>query len=145
MHPQQPAISLGEHPEVATGLRGLHDPEGEAVARHHQILRIITCDLKEYAGVGATLVGLSRRVEKAWTEAYAGGDAPRVSHRAPNRLQLAVMPLVALDEGQEREVVAPLEALEMCSQVPVQRLVGACCLLERDVVSLVGEERQRAV
>ena len=83
-------------------------------------------------------------MEEARTEPEAGGHVAG-SRTARLMLVAAVMCLVALEIGEQREVVARLAAAPVGAQVSTQRLVRADRLLERDVVPLVGEQRERAV
>jgi hypothetical protein len=73
MHTQDTPAALGEHLQIAAGLRRLNDAEAVFVARHIEIARVVARDLQEHAGVRAAFVELTRRMEKARTESEAGG------------------------------------------------------------------------
>src|SRR6185295_18703424 len=80
MHAQRATAPIEEHLEVAPGLRRLDDAKGVARARHGEVADIVAGDLQEDAAVGAALVGLPGRVQKARTETQARGDLPMVAH-----------------------------------------------------------------
>src|ERR1700681_2294452 len=59
MHAQRAPAALGQHVEIAAGLRRLDHAERGLLAGHREIFRIIGGDLQEHAAVGAALVGLA--------------------------------------------------------------------------------------
>ena len=67
VHAEGAPAPLGEHLEVAAGLRRFDHPEGEALTRHRQIGGVFTRDLEEHAGIGSALIGLARRMQEART------------------------------------------------------------------------------
>ena len=107
---QGATAALGEHREVAAGLRRLDDAEGVALPRHGQIAGVVGRDLQEHALVRAALVGLAGRVQEARPEADAGGDVGAIPDAVADPLQHAGVARVHLDVGEERDVVAGASA-----------------------------------
>ena len=60
-------------------------------------------------------------MQEARPEAEAGRDALAVADHAPDRLQRVMILLVALDVGEQREVVAGRKSPQMRAQVAGQR------------------------
>ena len=71
-----------------------------------EILGVVGGDLQEHAAVGPALVGLAGRMQEARPEFGAGRDMLLVAHRQPHLLQRVDMIAVALDIGQQRNIVA---------------------------------------
>src|SRR4029077_20095178 len=113
MHAQGAAAALGQNLEITTGLCGLHRAERVFLPGHREVVGVIACELQEYSGVGAALIGLPGRVQKARTKAQARSDVLFVAHGVPDRLQQLLVRVVHLDIAQQREVVAGLQAAEM--------------------------------
>src|SRR5271170_1390159 len=72
VRPQSAPAALGKDPEIAARLRLLDDAKGIGLARHRQILGIVTGDLQEDAAVRSALICLSRRMLEARAEADTG-------------------------------------------------------------------------
>src|SRR6059036_937002 len=93
MHAQRPAPALLEDAEVA-GLRHLHHTEGISPSRHREIIRVVTDDMDEHAGIRSALVRLPGRVQVTRAEADTRRDSKRVSRGEPGRLQQDLVRLV---------------------------------------------------
>ena len=87
-------------------LRRLHHAEAVGMAGHVDIGGIVAGDLQEHAGIRAALVGLPGRMLEARPEAEAGGGAGLVADARAHRGQRLRVRFVALDIGQQRDIVA---------------------------------------
>ena len=113
MHPQRAPAAFGQHVEIAARLRRLDDTERRLLAGHRQILRVIGGDLQEHAAVGPALVGLSGRMQEARSELGAGRDATPFAHFQPHVLKQVDVIRLALDIGEQRDVIVGIDAGEM--------------------------------
>ena len=139
MNAQRAAAAVGQHVEIATGLRCLDDPETGLLAGHREIPLVFGGDLQEDAAVGPALVGLPCRMQEAWTEFGAGGEMALVAHREPHRLQRVDMRGVSFDIAEQRDIVPRAGAAEMRLQPRAEVAVGAG-LAQRGGIGVVGEE-----
>src|SRR5580765_1609560 len=69
---QRAAFALGQYLEIAARLRRLHHAEGILLARHRQIVGVVTGNLKEHSAIRATLISLPGGMQKTGAEADAG-------------------------------------------------------------------------
>ena len=140
--PQRATATLHQHLEVAAGLRGLDHAEAVGMAGHVDIGRIVAGDLQEHAGIRPAFVGLPGRMLEARSEAEAGRGTRLVANARAHRGQRLRVRLVALDVGQQRDVIARLcagvHAAEMALQITGQRVVPA----ELGGVARIGIESQ---
>src|SRR5262245_41376733 len=70
--PQRPSAALRQNREVAAGLGGLDDAEGEVPSGDGEVGDVVGGDLEEDAAVRPALVRLAGRVQEARAEADAG-------------------------------------------------------------------------
>src|SRR6202035_6201155 len=110
---QRPAIAIGEHGEVAARLGGLDDAKGEFLTGDGNIGGVIAGKLEKDAGIRAALIGLASGMEKAGTEAEAGGGFFGVADLVADGLQGFFVSVVHLDVAEEGEIVAGADASEM--------------------------------
>ncbi len=105
---------------------------------HVDIGRIVAGDLQKHAGIRPAFVGLPGRMLEARPEAKTGGGTGLIANVRAHRGQRLSVLLVALDIGQQRDIVAGVHAAEMALQISGQRIV----LAKLGGVARVGEERQ---
>ena len=74
VHAQRTAIPFGKHFEISARLRSLDDAERGFISRDREILRVMSGNLQEDAGIRPAFVGLSGRMQEARPEAQAGRD-----------------------------------------------------------------------
>ena len=103
----------------------LDDAETRLLAGHLEIPVLVGRDLQEHAVVWPALVGLSGRMQEARAELGAGSEMLLVTHRMPHLLQRVDMRTVALDIGQQRDIVAAAGAREMRRDPGVEIAIGA--------------------
>src|SRR5581483_9655026 len=65
MHTEHPAMPVSQDLEVASRLGCLHHSKSVLLLGDGQIVRLLTGDLQEYAGVRAALVGLPSTVQES--------------------------------------------------------------------------------
>ena len=99
MDSQGPAITFGQHCEVASGLRRFHYPECVFLLWHRQVVLVVAGDLQEDSAVGAAFVGLSGGVQEARAEAQAGGNVLFVADTHAQRLQKRFVVGIHFDVG----------------------------------------------
>src|ERR1700758_2074500 len=128
MHAQCPATTFCEHLEISTSLRRFDNSERIFLARHRQVLGIVTGDLQKDPRIRPAFVSLPRGVQEARTEAEAGRDMFLVAERVPNRLQCFLVRLVHLEVAEDSEVITCLDAAEVRLQVSGKRLVEPAAL-----------------
>ena len=131
---------IDQHLEIAARLRGLDDAEGVLAARHQDVGRIVGSNLQEHPAVGSAFVGLAGGVQKARSEFEATGRATGIADRPANRLQQPLVRRVHLDVGEQGEVVAGLETVQVRFEVRDERPLTACALGQDLRVGVVGEE-----
>lgn len=117
MHSQCPSTALLQDLEVAARLRGLDRAETVPGPGDRQVEGISAGDLQEDAGVRSAFVGLAGRVQEARTKAYAGCHTLRVADCVTQQLQRAVMGVVRLDIGQDGEIIARSEPVQVRSEI----------------------------
>jgi hypothetical protein len=125
MHAKRAAAALGQHIEVATRLRRLHDTKCRSVSRNRQIVRILARDLQKHASVWSALVGLAGRMEKARAKADAGCHMTPVADGKAHLLQHVRVRPVARHVGEEGGVVAGPRAAEMRFEPAFETAVAA--------------------
>src|SRR5260370_40814207 len=113
MHAQRTAAALGQHVEIATGLRGLDHAESSLLTGYREILRVIGGDLQKYAVVWTALISLTGGMQKTWTKFGTSGDMAVVAHLQPHVLQGVDMRAIALDIGEQRHIIASAGTGEM--------------------------------
>ena len=146
MHAQRATPAIDEHLEVAARLRRLHDAEGVPRARHGRSRGVVAGDLQEDAGVGAALVGLSRRVQEARTEADARGDLPRGRARGGACGSAACFVRRRhRDVGEQREVVAGAQAREVRANPRRGRRRRRPAPASCSVLDAIGEQAHRRI
>ncbi len=80
-------------------------------------------------------------MQESRSKAEAGGDALAIANQDANLLESLTMELVALDIGEEREVVAGANPREMC-----RKAFRKCASLGNSpTVFLVGKDRKSAL
>ena len=138
MDAQRAAAAFHQHLEIPARLRSLHHAEAVVMAGHVDVGRVIAGDLQEHAGIRAALVGLPGRMLEARSEAEAGRGAGLVADARAHRGQRLRVRFVALDVGEQRDVVAVRRARgRMALQIAGQCLVPA----ELAGVARIGVER----
>src|SRR6266850_2549115 len=105
MHAQRPAPALLEDAEVTERLSGLHHTERIPLSRYREVVRVVTGDLDEHAGIRAALVRLPGRVQVARAEADTRRDSKRVAHGQPGRPQQDLVRLVHRDVREEGDTM----------------------------------------
>src|SRR5260221_12520673 len=106
MHAQRTAAALGQHVEIATGLRGLDHAESSLLTGYREILRGIGGDLQKYAVVWTALISLTGGMQKTWTKFGTSGDMAGIPGLQPHALQGLDMGRSAVDLGEARPHIA---------------------------------------
>ena len=126
---QRTTVAFHQHREITAGLRGLDDPKAVGMTGHVDVGRVVAGDLQEHAGIRAAFVGLPGRMLEARSEAEAGRGAGLVADAGAHRGQRLRVRRIALDIGEQRDVVAGfhagLHAAEMALQIAGKRVVPA--------------------
>src|SRR4030095_5037939 len=117
MYPQGATLALQQHVEVASRLGRFDDAECVLLPGHGNIERIVAGELQEDTGVRSTLVCLPGRVQETRSEFQTRRDTRRAEDLIADRLQLALVRVVHLEVGEQREVVAGAKSIQMRSQV----------------------------
>lgn len=129
MDAKRAATAFDQDVEVTAGLRRLDNAEAVGMARHFDVDWIVACNLQKHAGVRAALIGLPRRMLETRPKAKAGGSAGFVADTRAHPGQCLRIRLVALDVGQQRDIVArfcpAVHTAEMTPQVAGQGIVPA--------------------
>src|SRR6185437_5879463 len=106
MNAQGAAAALDQNIKITARLRRLHHAEAISVAGHIEIGRVIARDLQEDPGVGPAFVCLAGRMQETRAEAKTSAGACAVPQARASGSQLFRMCLVALDVGQQGDVIA---------------------------------------
>ncbi len=107
--------------EIAACLRGFHHAKGVFLAWHGEIDFIVARNLQKDAGIGPTFVGLTCGMQKTRAKAEDGGDFLCVANVVPDYLQRAFIRFVHCDVGEDSEVVARIDPIEVRFHKVVQR------------------------
>ena len=137
MRPQRAPAAFCEHLKVAARLRFLDNSEGIRVARHRQILGIVTGDLQKDAAVRSALIGLPRRVLEAWPKANACRRLGAVADHAAEPLHRIDMSGAARDVGEQRCIISGADPPEMRLQ---RRRKARRLRLERGFVARICKQ-----
>ncbi len=113
MQAQRPAAALSQDLKIATRLSRLYQTEGEFLARHLKIMRIIAGDLQKDAAVGAAFVGLPGGMQEAWAKAETRRHPLAIAHNSTQVLQGFSMLGIALHICKQSAVVAGAKLSEM--------------------------------
>ena len=113
MRAQDAPTALGEHLEVARGLRRLDHAEARTTSRNGEIVRRPCRDLKKNAGVRPALVGLPGRMQEARPKLQTRRGARSVADGRAQALQRREPRGCGIEIGDEREVIAVTEPREV--------------------------------
>src|SRR5260221_11418877 len=113
MHAQRTAAALGQHVEIATGLRGLDHAESSLLTGYREILRVIGGDLQKYAVVWTALISLSGGIQKTWTKFGTSGDMAVVADLQRQAREGGDMPAMSLDISDDRAIIARARTVRM--------------------------------
>src|ERR1700692_629942 len=80
VHTQSAALAVGKNLKISPRLCRLHHPESVLLSGNLQVLRIVAGNVQENAAVGSAFVGLSRRMQKAWTKTETRCHALAIAH-----------------------------------------------------------------
>src|SRR6266478_9002587 len=122
MHAKRAPPALREYRKIAACLRCLDDSEGIFLVGDRKINGVVTGDLEEDTTVGAALVGLSRRVQKARPKSENGRYLLLVPHAVANGLQSSFILGVHGDVAEQSEIIPCACPTEMSFQDLDQRL-----------------------
>src|SRR6266568_4012386 len=140
MHPQGAPVSIGEHLEVAAGLRRLDDAKGIFMSGNRQINGVVAGNLQKNSAVGTAFIGLASGVQKAWSKTEARSHTLAVADQVTYGLQLLFVDVIHLDVGQYGKIVAARQTVEMGFQITQQRGVCTNRFLERISIFFIGEQ-----
>src|SRR6185503_15590829 len=140
MYPQGATLALQQYVEVASSLGRLHDAECVLLPWDGNIEGVIASELEEDTRIRSTLVCLPGRVQEARSEFYARRDTRRAEDLIADRLQFALVRVIHLQVGEQREVVAGAKSIQMRFQVIRQRGTRARRAGERREVPLIREQ-----
>src|SRR5207245_788340 len=88
----------------------------------------------------SALVGLSGRVQESWTESQACRYTFGVANRVPHRLQLPFVLQIHFDIGEQCEIVARAQPVEVCFQIRSERWRVPCGRRQLSGVLWIREE-----
>src|SRR5712691_13492784 len=113
MYAQQSAAAFGQDVEIAARLRRLDHAKAVSLSRHGEILSILAGDLQDHPAIGAALIDLSSRVQKARPETDASRGSELVADHSTQPLQRLDITRIAVDIREQRHVIAGAGPVEM--------------------------------